>query len=129
MWVPAPLKINDLPLMSPPLLYVRFSSHAVCLTSGVTIERTGAGFEARLRITGFSRFFGVPFLTVWLLGWAAGEVFALCMLAVGAWSLLTGQPPGAGRAPLRPEVALPIGLFLLFWLALWTLGGVMAARE
>jgi hypothetical protein len=58
-----------------------------------------------------------------------GEAFALGILGVGGWSILTGQPPGAGREPLRLEMALPVGLFLLFWLTLWTVGGVMAGRE
>jgi len=99
------------------------------LTSGMKIERTGAGFEAHLRITGISRFFGAAFLAVWLAGWAVGEAFALWLLSAGARSILTGHPPEAGREPLRLEVALPVGLFILFWLALWTLGGVMAGRE
>jgi hypothetical protein len=99
------------------------------LNSGMKIERTGAGLEARLAMAGISRFFSAAFLAVWLAGWAVGEAFAVWLLSVGAWSLLTGHPPEAGREPLRPEVALPIGLFLLFWLALWTLGGVMAGRE
>src|SRR5688572_22590369 len=92
-------------------------------------EGTSGGLEVELRIAGIGRFFGAAFLAVWLAGWAVGEAFALWILGVGAWSLLTGQPPEAGREPFRPELALPVGLFLLFWLALWTLGGVMAGRE
>ena len=80
-------------------------------------------------VTGIGRFFSAGFLAIWLAGWAVGEAFALWFLAVGARSLLTGQPPEPGREPLRPELALPAGLFLLFWLSLWTLGGVMAGRE
>jgi hypothetical protein len=95
----------------------------------VQLEGKSAGLEAELRITGIGRFFGVAFLGFWLVGWAVGEAFALWILGVGAWSLLTGQPPEAGREPFRPEFALPVGLFLLFWLSLWTLGGVMAGRE
>ena len=100
-----------------------------CSPSGIKLESTSAGFEAELRIAGIGRFFGAAFLAVWLTGWVVGEAFALGILGLGAWSLLTGQPPGIGRESLRPELALPTGLFLLFWLALWTLGGVMAGHE
>jgi hypothetical protein len=93
------------------------------------LHRTPAGLEAQLQITGIGRFISAAFLTVWLLMWAVGEGAVLCILAVGSWSLLTGQPPGAGRELLRPELALPVGLFLLFWLSFWTFGGVAAGRE
>jgi hypothetical protein len=93
------------------------------------IERTTAGVEARLKIAGFGRFIGAAFLVFWLTGWVIGEAFALCMLTMGAWALLTGRPPEPGREPLAPEAALPLGLFLLFWLTFWTLGGVLAGRE
>jgi len=92
-------------------------------------QRTAAGLETQLDVTGIGRFFSAAFLVVWLAGWAVGEAFALWFLAVGARALVTGQPPEPGRASLRPELALPVGLFLLFWLSLWTLGGVMAGRE
>ena len=92
---------------------------ANCRLGRMKLEGTSAGLEAELRIAGFGRFFGAAFLAVWLAGWAVGEAFALWILGVGAWSLLTGQPPEVGRAPLRPELALPVGLFLLFWLAFW----------
>ncbi len=82
-----------------------------------------------MRPTGYGRFVSAAFLSVWLTGWALGETFVLGILGLGAWSLLTGQPPGTGRAPLHWEAALPTGLFLLLWLALWTLGGWAAGRE
>jgi hypothetical protein len=93
------------------------------------IERTGTRLEARLAIRGIGRFFSAAFLAFWLAGWAAGEAFALWILAVGARSVLTGEPPGAGQKPMSPEMALGAGLFLLFWLALWTIGGIAAWRE
>jgi hypothetical protein len=93
------------------------------------LDRTAAGLEAQLRVSGFGRFFAAGFLGFWLAGWAAGEAFVVWILSAGAWSLLTGEPPDAGRERLRPELALPAGLFLLLWLSLWTLGGIAAARE
>jgi hypothetical protein len=93
------------------------------------IERTAAGWEARLKIGGLGRFPGAAFLAVWLIGWVIGEGFALWILLLGAWALLTGRPPEPGRPLLTPAAALPVGLFLLFWLSFWTLGGVLAARE
>src|SRR5262249_8559835 len=47
----------------------------------------------------------------------------------GAWSVVTRQSPGAGHAPVGGIVAIGAGLFLIFWLALWTLGGIAAGRE
>src|SRR5881396_2695801 len=93
------------------------------------LEQTGSGWETRLKINGASRFLGAPFLAFWLAGWAVGEVFALSLLAVGACSLVTGRPPGSGHNPLTLGVALPVGLFLLFWLTFWTFGGFLAGRE
>src|SRR5689334_3927967 len=95
----------------------------------MNISRTDAGFEVVLRSTGFARFLGAGFLGVWLTGWLAGETFALWMLAAGAWSFFTGQPPAAGREPVNIGVAAAGGLFLIFWLSLWTLGGVAAIWE
>lgn len=92
-------------------------------------NRTPEGLEVRLSNAGFGRFIGAAFLGFWLLFWAAGEGFALWMLAKGAWALITGEPPEPGRGPLDAQGAVPIGLFLLIWLSFWTLGGVFAARE
>ncbi|HEX4639008.1 MAG TPA: hypothetical protein VH170_05935 [Chthoniobacterales bacterium] len=93
------------------------------------IQRTDNGFVTTLRSTGLGRFFGAAFLGVWLVGWLAGETFALWMLGAGGWSFFTGQPPSAGRNPVNLGVAIAGGLFLLFWLSFWTLGGVAAIWE
>jgi hypothetical protein len=96
----------------------------------VKVERQSElGREFDLAPRGFGRFFGAGFLSVWLCGWAAGETFAVWMLYAGARTLVTGEPLGSGQHPLQPGVTLAMGSFLLFWLSLWTLGGVAAIRE
>lgn len=97
--------------------------------TSMKLERTSEGLNAELRVTGISRYFGAAFLAFWLVGWAVGEAIVLWILAVGAWSLFTGRPPEPGRQPFAPAAALPTGLFLLFWVTLWTFGGLMAVRE
>lgn len=93
------------------------------------LTRTFQGLEVTLKASGFGRFGGAAFLLVWLAFWAVGEVLAGWILIRGGWSLLTGLPPGEGRAPLETAPALGAGVFLLCWLAFWTLGGVLAWRE
>jgi len=93
------------------------------------LERTASGLEARLRVTGVGRFIGAGFLSFWLIGWVAGEAFALWMLIGGAHSLFTGTPTGAHHQPLSIGLACVGGVFLLFWLTLWTFGGIAAGRE
>ncbi len=73
----------------------------------------------RFRPQGPGRFFVAAFLSFWLCGWLAGEVFALWVL----WRIL-GEFLASGEG-----VALPVALFLLVWLSLWTLGGAAALRE
>ena len=89
-------------------------------------ERTPEGWTARLRPRGAGRFLPAGFLLFWLCGWAAGELFAIRILALGAHSLLEGRPPGSGSAALDPAPTLAAGAFLCFWLALWTFGGLAA---
>jgi hypothetical protein len=96
---------------------------------GATIERTFTGLEARLHSTGFARFFHAAFLAVWLAFWACGEAVAVWLLGTGAWSLLTGESLGPGRAPLELAPALGVGTFLSLWLAFWTVGGLAALHE
>jgi hypothetical protein len=97
--------------------------------ASATGERTPHGLELRLRNQGLSRYVGALFLAGWLCAWAIGESIVLGLLVVGAWSLLTGRPPGPDREPLELGPALAVGAFLLVWLAFWTLGGVAAIAE
>lgn len=93
------------------------------------LERIGGNLEARLSVRGAGRFFGAAFLSFWLAGWAVGETVVLWILGKGAWALLTGTPPGSDDRPMHPGAAMGVGLFLLFWVSLWTFGGIAAARE
>jgi hypothetical protein len=95
----------------------------------MTGERTLPGWRISLRPHGCSRYVNGAFLAVWLCGWGAGEAFALWMLVRGAIALLTGNPPDPGREPLTLGLALAAGLFILFWLTLWTIGGIAAFAE
>src|SRR5580765_1157950 len=92
-------------------------------------ETSASGSVFELKVQGFGRFIGAAFLATWLAGWAAGEAFALSILAFGGWSLVTGRPPGVGHQPVTLIAALPVGLFLLIWLFFWTIGGIAAGRE
>jgi hypothetical protein len=74
------------------------------------------------------RFIGVPFLSVWLVGWAVGEFFALWFLGKGALALFTGHLHSGGQIPVAVGVVLA-GLFLVVWLSVWTLGGLAAGCE
>ena len=93
------------------------------------VERTESGLEARLKVAGLGRYIGAAFLSFWLAGWAAGEAFALWMLGAGAYSLFTGRSPLSHHQPSSVIFALAAGGFLLFWLSLWTLGGIAAGHE
>ena len=63
--------------------------------------------------------FVIIFLTFWLIGWAAGEIFVTGMLIRGISSLGTsdGQVSDMGTFG---------GLFTLVWLGAWTAGGAFA---
>lgn len=89
-------------------------------------ERTLEGWVVRLRPRGAGRYFTGAFLIVWLCGWAAGEGFVIWVLVKGASALLTGEPLNPGGDPLQAGLALAAGAFLLFWLSIWTLGGIAA---
>jgi hypothetical protein len=87
----------------------------------VAVVKDGIGTTTtsfRFRPQGPGRFFVAAFLSIWLCGWLAGEIFALWVL----WRLLTG-----GLA--SGQWALPALLFLLVWLSLWSFGGAVALRE
>ena len=72
-----------------------------------TIEHTPSGLRIVMPVPRIG--FVIVFLSIWLMGWAAGEVSAL-------------------RALLESGTRFnPTGLFLLVWLVGWTLGGAAAA--
>lgn len=73
------------------------------------LEPTGTGL--RIIIPAAPAFFSTAFLGFWLIGWAVGEVMV-------SRQLLGGLPGNDGP--------FPASLFLLAWLALWTLGGFWA---
>ncbi len=87
------------------------------------------GRELLFRPRGAGRFVQVAFLSIWLVAWAIGEAFALFLLGHGIWALWTGSPAMGQGEPLGWGVALAVGTFLVVWLSLWTLGGVMAMEE
>ncbi len=79
-------------------------SYGASLESRATVSDSPDGLEFVMPAPRV--WFVIVFLTLWLLGWAAGESFAL-------------------RALLRPG-PLPVKGFLLVWVAFWTLGGASA---
>lgn len=92
-------------------------------------QRTMEGLEVELRPHGWGRYVSALFLAVWLCGWLAGEAFVLWILYTGIVALWTGRPPSSGGDVLETGPALGIGAFLIFWLALWTFGGLAAVHE
>ena len=82
-----------------------------------------------LKSYGPMRFVAAGFLLFWLCGWVAGECFALWFLGNGLVALMSGTPFLSGRSPVPLGPAIAVGLFLLLWLALWTVGGIAAISE
>src|SRR5882762_7211123 len=87
--------------------------------------------EWTLRSRGAGRWLSAGFLSFWLLGWLAGELFA-----IGAVAALTANwiAPGlvsrwiGGNAP-PPETAYFAVPFLAVWLVIWTVGGRLSVKE
>ncbi len=81
----------------------------------------------------------VAFLLFWLCGWAAGEGFAIWALAglirqaLAASSHPNTQPLVEATTRTAENAknggSLFAAGFLLFWLAFWTFGGIMAMRQ
>jgi hypothetical protein len=90
------------------------------------VERTLEGMRVTLRPRGRGRWVGAALLTVWLCGWAAGELFAggFLIALVGA---SVGLAPASANIPTG-LAAVGIGAFLLVWLSIWTLGGMAASQ-
>lgn len=83
--------------------------------------------ELRFRPSGPGRWLEAAFLSLWLLGWAAGELAVAAVLLAGSRTWLQGHSlPGLPSAPLALLVP---ALFLSLWLGFWTLGGLLALRQ
>src|SRR5262249_21587764 len=91
------------------------------------VETIPEGTRITLRPRGAGRWFVVGFLTLWLAGWAFGELFALRELAGIIATAMGHRVSHPGHAP-PAGFALGTAAFFLFWLAFWTFGGVCAAR-
>jgi len=89
-------------------------------------ERVPEGLLVRLRPSGVARLFPAAFLVLWLCGWAFGECFAITMISKGVLALINGTPFEEGHSRAGAGFTLAAGGFLLFWLVLWTLGGLGA---
>jgi hypothetical protein len=88
-----------------------------------------SGPTTSLRPSGIGRYVTVVFLSVWLVGWGMGEAFAISMLGM-LFSSIAGVfpehlPDWSADLVTSGGAAFAI-LFLLFWLTLWTIGGVAA---
>lgn len=92
-----------------------------------------SGYEASLRANGIARYFAVAFLLVWLAGWVVGEVFAIGFLAMILRSVIGAAAgmklPMPGAEWVTGGAAAFAIVFLLFWLTLWTFGGIAAITE
>src|SRR5438105_3631095 len=93
--------------------------------AGLEVKSDWEGTRAVLRPVGGARWIVVGFLSLWLCGWALGEISAF-----GALLGLLGVPIGAihfhpaSNAGFGSNLAF-VG-FLCFWLVFWTLGGAFA---
>jgi hypothetical protein len=73
------------------------------------IENAGTGLRTTIRAA--SDFSGTAFLGLWLIGWVFGEFAVLFHMIL--------------KPPEGPQPAFTV-IFLIVWLALWTLGGAWA---
>jgi hypothetical protein len=80
-----------------------------------------------LRPHGSGRFFTASILGLWLCGWLAGECFALWLLGNAMVALMSGADSGPVHLKQGPAAAI-VG-FVLFWLTIWTVGGLAAMTE
>jgi hypothetical protein len=82
-----------------------------------------------LRPTGWGRYFDVVFLAVWLTFWTVGEALGVVLVGwmfIGIFAVAFGVSlPFGDRTPTHGVVAV-FFLFALFWVLLWTVGGLAA---
>lgn len=87
----------------------------------IAVEPTGSGLMVTVQCSSATRWVQGGFLGVWLCGWAAGELFALAFLIAGGWAVVKALLAGELAVLF---MAIPVGAFLLLWLAGWSLAGV-----
>ncbi|MFN3653247.1 MAG: hypothetical protein ACK47B_27000 [Armatimonadota bacterium] len=90
------------------------------LPEGATaqVERLEKGIRVTLRPQGRERWAVVAFLSLWMMGWAAGELSALDRILPWITGWITSSPSAGDDGP---------PWFMLFWTTFWTFGGVVAA--
>lgn len=95
---------------------------------GMQVEATDEGLRITLRPKGAARWFVVGFLLVWLVGWTAGEGFALATLLSIGGQFLRIPLPWRQTVPTGPSAGIIIS-FLLMWVSFWTVAGIAAFSQ
>jgi hypothetical protein len=99
----------------------------------MTTDRGPHGNEIfTFRPTGWGRYIDVAFLAVWLTGWLVGEVVVSVILG----GMLAGMIASvfgitlSFASRMTPDGSTPFFvLFMLFWLTMWTIGGLAAGMH
>lgn len=99
----------------------------------MTTDRGPNGDAFSLKPSGWGRYiFDIPFLAVWLTFWLVFEAAVLALLG-GIVAGVLGRALGftvSFASRLSPDGSAPFFLlFLLVWLAMWTLGGIAAGTH
>jgi hypothetical protein len=99
----------------------------------MTIDRGPRGADIfTLKPIGWGRVFEIPFLALWLSFWVVGEGVAVTLLGAILGDLIA-RALGVTlsfSSRLAPDGSAPFFLlFLLFWLTMWTLGGIAAGTH
>jgi len=85
-----------------------------------SVERTPTGMI--FSIPSRKNWFIILFLGFWLMGWAMGEITVLGILGAGIFEFLDGGIKGLFEMGAETFG----GVFLIIWLAGWTVGGAFA---
>lgn len=98
----------------------------------MTISRSALYSEGITLHSSLVRLFPAAFLTFWLCGWLAGEVFVAGVLFSVVGNMLGVDIPallGFNAQMTDESVSWFVLAFMLVWLTFWTFGGVFALRQ